>query len=284
MSLEGKVAMVTGGAGGIGRGISRCLAAAGAKVAISDLDAAGARDAAAALSKDIKGAKAIGIEADAANVASTTAAIATIQAELGRLDIVVNNAGVGGPDVTFPEVTSGLPPILGMSEDDWDDQLRTNLRTAFATSKAVIPHIADGGNIINIASIAALRPAIELPAYGAAKAGVVHLTTTLAMQLSPRRIRVNAICPGLLWTRAWEILGTALKQLNPDYSTLTARQVFEAIVAMRTPLQEEQTPEDIGNLVVFLASELGRNITGQVIAVDGGITLGPPIAPPAGAT
>lgn len=271
MTLEGKVAMVTGGAGGIGRGIGKRLAAAGAKVALTDLDAEGARDAASGLGTD-----AIGLEADAADVDSSAAAIEEIEAELGRLDLVVNNAGVGRPDASFAEISSGLQPLLGMAQEEWDEQLRSNLRTAFSTSRAAIPRMSDGGTVVNISSVAALRPAVELPAYGAAKAAMVHLTLTLAAQLAPRRIRVNAICPGLLWTRAWEILGARFKEIDPEMADLTPRQVFEAIVARTVPLQEEQTPEDIGNLVAFLASDRARNITGQVIAVDGGLSLGPP--------
>ena len=270
MNLEHKVAMVTGGAGGIGRGIARRLAAAGARVAITDLDGDGAREAASAL-----GTECLGIEADAADVTSTSAAIDLIEAELGKLDIVVNNAGVGGPDASarFKEMASGLSPIESMLESDWDEHLRVNLRTTFATSKAAISRMSDGGSIVNIASVAGLQPTVALPAYGAAKAGVVHLTRTLAAQLAPRRIRANAICPGLLWTRAWEILTARMKETDPSLAALTQRQVFEAVVARMIPLQREQTPEDIGNLVVFLSSELACNITGQVIAVDGGIGL-----------
>lgn len=111
-----------------------------------------------------------------------------------------------------------------------------------------------------------------LPAYGAAKAGVVHLTKTLAMELAPRRIRVNCICPGLLWTRAWELLTTQMQSNQPELANMSLRQIFEATVAEMTPLGGEQTPEDIGNLAVFYASDDARMITGQVVAVDGGIS------------
>jgi NAD(P)-dependent dehydrogenase (short-subunit alcohol dehydrogenase family) len=163
--------------------------------------------------------------------------------------------------------------VFAMSDEAWDTQLVSNLRTAFASSAAVSPHLERGGSIVNIASIAALGPTPQLPAYGAAKAGVVHLTRTLAIELAPRRIRVNCICPGLLWTRAWEMLAARMKGRRPEFANMTERQVFEAIVAQQTPLGGEQTPEDIGNLAVFYASDRARMITGQVVAVDGGISV-----------
>ncbi len=160
-----------------------------------------------------------------------------------------------------------------MGDAAWDAQLVSNLRTAFSSAAAVAPHIGQGGSIVNIASIAALGPTPQLPAYGAAKAGVVHLTRTLAIELAPRRIRVNCICPGLLWTRAWEMLAARIRERTPEFANMTERQVFEAMVAAQTPLGGEQTPEDIGNLAVFYASDKARMITGQVVAVDGGISV-----------
>jgi len=101
----------------------------------------------------------------------------------------------------------------------------------------------------------------------------VHLTKTLALQLAPRRIRVNCICPGLLWTRAWELLTARMQATQPELSNVPGRQIFESVVEQMTPLGAEQTPEDIGNLAVFYASDAARMITGAVVAVDGGITL-----------
>ncbi|HEY5647487.1 MAG TPA: SDR family oxidoreductase, partial [Pseudomonadales bacterium] len=103
--------------------------------------------------------------------------------------------------------------------------------------------------------------------------GVVHLTKSLALQLAPRRIRVNCICPGLLWTRAWELLTARMQATQPELSNVSQRQIFENVVAEMTPLGGEQTPADIGQLAVFYASDEARMITGQWVAVDGGITL-----------
>jgi NAD(P)-dependent dehydrogenase (short-subunit alcohol dehydrogenase family) len=143
------------------------------------------------------------------------------------------------------------------------------------TTKAAAPHLRarGGGAIVNIASIAGLVASPRLPAYAAAKAGVISLTKSLALDYAPHDIRVNAICPGFLWTRAWEGLATGLRRSVPEYAALAPRDIFLEIVRRGVPMGREQTPEDIGHLAAFLASDAARNITGQWIAVDGGITL-----------
>jgi NAD(P)-dependent dehydrogenase (short-subunit alcohol dehydrogenase family) len=265
--LADKVAVVTGAAGGIGAGIARCLAAEGAQVAIVDLDGDGARATAAAL-----GVPALGLASDCADEGAMAGAMREILARFGRLDVMVNNAGGGGR--SMEELGHGLP-FTRITQSAWDAQLATNLRTAFVGCKAAAPHLAaaGGGAIVNIASIAASIAAPLIPAYAAAKAGVVSLTQSLALELAPQDIRVNAICPGFLWTRAWEMLADLLKAGMPEYRDVAPRDIFLDQVKRCTPLGREQTPEDIGNLVAFLASDAARNITGQAIKVDGGITL-----------
>jgi len=190
---------------------------------------------------------------------------------------VVNNAGVGrGPgDPNVPRATPGSLGTETMSATLWDEYLSQNLKTTFVTTRAALPHLKarGGGAIVNIASIAGLVASPRLPAYAAAKAGVISLTKSLALEYAPHDIRVNAICPGFLWTRAWEGLAQAIKLSTPEYAALDARGVFLEVVKRGVPLGREQTPEDIGQLAAFLASDAGRNITGQWIAVDGGITL-----------
>ncbi len=268
MSLRNKVVLITGAGRGIGAGIARCFAAEGAKVAVTDLDQELADGSAATLDTE-----AIGLVADAADQNSMQDAIGKVNARLGQLDILVNNAGIGGLNIE-PQQLSSSNAFLDMTDEIWDEQLKYNLRTAFSSSNAAIPLMKDGGNIVNIASIAALSPAPSLPAYGAAKAAVVHLTRTLAVDLAPRKIRVNCICPGILWTRAWELLTTSMQAQQPEFANMSQRQIFDAIIEQAAPLGEEQTPEDIGNLAVFYASDKARQITGQVVAVDGGISLG----------
>ena len=266
MRLQNQVAVVTGAARGIGFGIARCLAAEGARIGIVDIDGAEAETAAAGL-----GAAAMGVAADMSQEREAAAAVAAVVERFGGLDVMVNNAGGGGPN----SMLSVGNPFTRVEQAGWDDQLATNLRTTFAGCKAAIPHLErrGAGSIINIASIAGIAPNPVIPAYAAAKAGVIHLSRGLALELGPKNIRVNAICPGLLWTRAWEMLSTLLKMSVPKYADMELRDIFLDQVRNATPLGREQTPEDIGKLTVFLASADAQNITGQAIAVDGGITL-----------
>jgi 3-oxoacyl-[acyl-carrier protein] reductase len=259
MSLNGKVVLITGAGRGIGLGIAKCFVQQGASVIVTDLDGAMTRAAELEL-----GENAMGLVADAASQEAMRDAVSQLMARYGKLDVLVNNAGIGGPTTQFDEISASDSAFLSMSDAVWDEQLMFNLRTAFSSSNAVVPHLSQGGSIINIASIAALGPTTSLPAYGAAK--------TLAMELAPRRIRVNCICPGLLWTRAWELLTTQMQANQPELANMSLRQIFETVVAEMTPLGGEQTPEDIGNLAVFYASDKARMITGQVVAVDGGIS------------
>ncbi len=270
--LDNKVAIVTGGARGIGAGIAQCLSAAGAHVALLDIDGVEARRSAASLV--VSG---IAVQCDVAVEEEVAKAVATVVEHFGGLDILVNNAGAGrGPlDPATTRPTGGGGHVQDMSPDSWDEQLAQNLRTTFVTTKASIPHLRErrGGSIVNIASIAGLSASPTLPAYAAAKAGVVSLTKSLALDLARNDIRVNAICPGFLWTRAWEGLATGMRLSIPEYADREPREIFLEVVKNGVPLGREQTPEDIGHLAVFLSSDDARNITGQAISVDGGITL-----------
>jgi len=267
--LKDKIAVVTGAARGIGLGIAQCLAADGAKVAIIDLDAAEADKAAKALHAD-----GIGLAADASRDDEMGAAARRIADHFGGIDFFVNNAG--GARVDRPEGREGAGnPFTRISERGWDEQIQTNLRTAFAGCKAAIPHLEKrgGGAIVNIASIAGLMPMVSAPAYGAAKAGVISLTRSLALELAGRQIRVNAICPGMLWTRAWEAMATMMQQSVPAFREMAPRDIFLAHIKKLVPLGAEQTPEDIGLLTAFLCGPGGRNLTGQAITLDGGQML-----------
>jgi NAD(P)-dependent dehydrogenase (short-subunit alcohol dehydrogenase family) len=268
MRLQGKVALVTGGARGIGEGIARCLAAEGARVAIVDIDGVQAEKTAASLDGTH-----LGLAADVSQETEIAGAVERVVRELGGLDVVVNNAGAGTGSEDPDAVAS--PGIENLTQDSWDGQVANNLRTTFLTSKVSVPHLRarGGGCIVNIASIAGLMPSPQLAAYGAAKAGVIHLTRTLALELAPSDIRVNAICPGFLWTRAWEGLASLMKERVPAFKDAEPRDIFLGVVKSGVPLGREQTPDDIGKLVAFLASDDAHNITGQEIKVDGGITL-----------
>lgn len=266
MRLKDKAAIVTGAARGIGEGIARCLVEEGARAAIVDIDGDVAKETADAL-----GNGCIGLEADCSEESQMVEVLKQAVDAFGGLDIMVNNAG-GGRDA---ESTGVGNPLTNITQEAWDGQMATNLRTTFVGSKAAMPYLKDrgSGSIINIASIAGLRATSFIPAYASAKAGVISLTRSLALELGPHNIRVNVICPGLLYTRIWEMLAEIIQSGTPRLKDMSLREVFLEQVERSTPLGREQTPEDIGKLTVFLASEDARNITGQVIAVDGGITL-----------
>src|SRR5689334_20738940 len=270
--LTGKSAIVTGGARGIGAGIARVRATQGARVATLDLDGAEAEQTAAALP-----APGIAVACDAADEADAAKAVRAVVERFGGLDIVVNNAGAGRGtgDPSAPRPTARALGSETMSAAQWDAYLSQNLKTTFVMTAAALASLKarGGGAIVNIASIAALVAAPRLPAYAAAKAAVVSLTKSLALEYAPHDIRVNAICPGFLWTRAWEGLANAIKLATPEFAALDSHGVFLEVVKRGVPLGREQTPEDIGQVAAFLASDAARNITGQWIAVDGGITL-----------
>ncbi len=271
--LDGMVAIVTGGARGIGAGIARVMAAQGANVGILDLDGATASETAASLPT-----KSVGLEADAIVEESMAAAVKQVVEQLGGLDIMVNNAGAGRMPLDpaiFQARNTGGGRVEDMAVENWDEQLAQNLRSAYLGTKVAMPHLRarGGGSIVNIASIAGLGASPTLPAYAAAKAGVISLSKSCALEYAPANIRVNAICPGFLWTRAWEGLATGMKMSVPQMKDMDPRDIFLQVVKNGVPLQREQTPEDIGELAAFLSSPAGRNITGQAIAVDGGITL-----------
>lgn len=269
MSLENKVVLVTGAGfpNGIGAGVARCFANEKAKVVITDLDGAPIDETAAGMPGDVTS-----LLADAASQDEMGKAADKVLEQHGRIDVLVNNAGAAPPKI--PEnLPSSEIMNPGMSDQIWDMQLVTNLRTTYASTMAVTPKMEDGGSIVNIASVAALGPSGGLVAYGAAKAAVVHLTKTHAIQFAPRKIRANCICPGLLYTRAWEMMTANMKATNPALKDVSQREIFLNVVAQSTPLGEEQTPEDIGNLAVFYASDRARMITGAVVAVDGGSSV-----------
>lgn len=266
------VAIVTGGARGIGAGIATVMASQGARVAILDLDGETAADTARGLATP-----GIGMACDVILEEPLQAAVKTVVEQLGGLDIFVNNAGAGrGPlDLNTTRPTGGGGRVEDMAPDSWDEQLAQNLRSTFLGTKAAVPHLRarGGGSIVNIASIAGLGASPTLPAYAAAKAGVISLTKSSALEYAAANIRVNAICPGFLWTRAWEGLATGMKMAVPQYRDREPREIFLEVVKNGVPLGREQTPEDIGHLAAFLSSPAGWNITGQAISVDGGITL-----------
>ena len=228
MKLKDKVTIVTGGARGIGASIARCFAAEGARIAILDIDG----EEAEAMAKTLD-VEAMGIAADLSSVSQATAAADQVAERLGGIDILINNAGGSGPKVD----ESMGNPFTNITQDGWDDQITTNLTTTFAATKSAIPHIKkrSKGSIINMASVAALMPVPGIPSYGAAKAAVISLTKSLAIELAPDNINVNAICPGILWTRAWEYLSSQMREANPALADKDLYDIFLMNVKKKHP-------------------------------------------------
>ncbi len=264
MRLQGRVAVVTGGGSGIGRGIVLCMAREGAAIAIPDIQLENAQG----VVKEVEGLgrKALALKTDVTRASDVEGTLSRIREVFGQIDILVNNAGAASPP--------GLP-FTNNVEEDWDRVYAVNVKSIFFTCKAIAPYFMErkAGRIINIASIAGPLSAPTMPAYSVSKMGVITFTRIVAKELAPYGVTVNAICPGVLWTDFWKGLAEHIAKTNPAFAGMTPRQVFEKRVADLIPMKREQTPEDIGLAAVFLASEEARNITGQALCVDGGAVM-----------
>ncbi len=264
MRLAEKVAMVTGGGAGIGRAIALAMAREGADILVPDIHLGNAEGVA----KEVRdlGRRAAAMQVDITREAEVQRGIADGIRQFGRIDILVNNAGV----------IPGLGhPFTRQTEADWDKVYSVNVKSVFFTCKAIAPHFMErkAGKIINIASVAGPLASPTMPSYSVSKMGVITFTRILAKEMAAYNVNVNAVCPGLLWTDMWKGIAEVIRETNPEYASLTPRQMFERRVVEWVPLKREQTPEDIGHAVVFLASEEARNITGQALMVDGGIVM-----------
>ena len=249
MRLAGKVAIVTGAAGGFGEGIARRFAEEGAKVAVVDLRGDAAQSVAHAI-----GQPAIAVQADVGNVADVTRVVAETTARLGTPDILVNNAGV----------THRNRPILEVDEDVFDLIFRVNVKSIFLFVRAIAPAMRDGGGgvILNVGSTAGMRPRPGLTWYNASKGAVNLASKSLAVELAPWKIRVNAICPVMGETGLLEaFMGV------PD--TPENRAKFIATI----PLGRLSRARDIANAALYLASDEAEFITGVEFPVDGGRTV-----------
>ena len=247
--LGGKVAIVTGGNGGIGLGMARGLAEAGAGIAIVGRNEA--KSAAAVAEFKQAGAKAISVTADVTDKAAVTAMVERVRRELGRIDILVNNAGIN---------IRKSPHALDLEE--WDSVIRTNLTSAFLCSQAVYPAMkeAGGGKIINIGSMMSIFGAPFATAYAASKGGMVQMTKSMATAWAKDNIQVNAILPG------W--IDTALTRRAREQITGLHESVLK-----RTPAARWGVPDDFAGIAVFLAAAASDFVTGAAITVDGGYSV-----------
>jgi 2-deoxy-D-gluconate 3-dehydrogenase len=244
--LSGRVAVVTGGNGGIGLGLARGLARAGARVVVAARKADKSEAAVDALRQ--LGSDALAIAVDVTEEASVNALVEQVVTRCGRLDVLVNNAGI-----------NIRQPVQDLGLDQWHRVLDTNLTSSFLCAKAVYPHMkrGGGGKIINVGSMLSIFGAAYAPAYGASKGGIVQLTKSLAVAWAPDHIQVNAILPGWIDTELTRRARVEVSGLN------------ERVVA-RTPAGRWGVPEDFEGIAAFLAGPASNFVTGTAIPVDGG--------------
>ena len=246
MTLAGKVCLVTGGSRGIGRGICMELARDGAHIIVNY---SSDEKAAAVAVSEVKrlGTKARMYKADVSSFVQVSKMIEDVYNEFGRIDVLINNAGVAKDTL-----------ILRMTEEDWNKVIDINLKGIFNTSKACVKYMVKQkeGKIINLSSIVGIYGNAGQVNYAAAKAGIIGFTKSLAKELGSRGITVNAVAPGFIKT------DMTLSLLNKDTK-----------ISDKIPLKRIGTPEDVANVVAFLASKKADYVTGQVLSIDGGLTL-----------
>lgn len=243
VDLTDRVALVTGGARGIGHAVATRLYEAGAHVALSDL--AGAEEAAHGLTGR---GKSLGVAGDVSDFGQVEEAVATVERALGPVDILVNNAGI---------TRDGL--LMRMSEDDWDLVLKVNLRGTFNATKVVTRGMMKrrAGRVVNIASVVGIRGNAGQGNYSASKAGVIGFTKSIARELASRNVLVNAVAPGFIDTEMTQKLSESVREE----------------LAKQIPMGRLGAPDDVAKAVLFLASDLADYITGHVLVVDGGMVM-----------
>jgi len=246
LDLKGKVAIVTGGAQGIGKTIATQLALAGANVVIADVVEEVAKSTAQEISQ--KGSETISIGVDVSRLSSVEEMVKKTLDKFGRIDILVNNAGITRDAL-----------VMRMKEEDWDLVLDINLKGAFNCIKTVSPFMMKqrSGKVVNIASIVGIIGNAGQANYSASKGGLIALTKTCARELASRRINVNAVAPGFIQTSMTERLSAQVKEK----------------LSSQIPFGEIGKPEDVASAVLFLVSEKASYITGEVIKVDGGMAM-----------
>lgn len=246
MKLAGKVALVTGGAQGIGKAVALLLARNGADIVVSDINLEKAEETA----KEVQtlGRKALALKVDVATFGDVEKMVEAILSQFGHVDILVNNAGIARDKL-----------ILRMTEEDWDAVLNINLKGTFNCTKAVVRHMSKqkSGKIVNIASVVGEMGNAGQGNYAASKAGVIGFTKTIAREFAQRGINVNAIAPGYIVTPMTDAL--------PD----KAKEELKRLI----PMDRLGRPEDVAEAVLFLVSESANYITGQVLNVNGGIYM-----------
>ncbi|OHB59044.1 MAG: hypothetical protein A2Y12_18390 [Planctomycetes bacterium GWF2_42_9] len=254
MRLKDKVAIVTGSAAGIGRGIVERFLREDAKVAIADINIEAARKTA-----DELGRSTVAIKVDVTDRKSVEQMVVMAEEQLGPIDILVNNAGV-----------SEIVPFLEMNDAMWDKHIDVNLKGAFLCAQAVLKNMVKrkAGKIINMSSQSGKKGNSQYEAYCASKFGIIGLTQSLAVEFAPFKINVNAVCPGVVWTPLWD-------KMAPQYAikrNICVDHVRDYL-ANRIPLGRLCTPDDVAGVVAFLTSADADYMTGQAINITGGVIM-----------
>jgi NAD(P)-dependent dehydrogenase (short-subunit alcohol dehydrogenase family) len=250
--LAGRVAFVTGASRGIGEAISRRFAADGARVALAARDAEACRRIAGEIERE--GGEALPLSCDVTDAAAVARAVAAVVEKWRRIDILVNNAGLGGPTT-----------LSNRDDSRWDAILAVNLTAVFRVTREVLPHLSDGGRILNMSSVVGRFGVAGHAAYSATKHGVIGLTRTFALELAGRQITVNAICPGWVET---EMGRAGWRRVAERHGGGEAEG--RELAAKMAPLNRVIQPEEVAGLASYLASDDARSITGQAIVLDGG--------------
>jgi NAD(P)-dependent dehydrogenase (short-subunit alcohol dehydrogenase family) len=248
--LDGKVAVITGGASGMGEATAKLFVAEGARIVIGDLQGERARAVAAGI-----GPECLAVEGDVSRSEDVQALVRSAVERFGKLDIMFNNAGIGGGEGKLGET----------SEEYFDQVLAVDLKGVWLGMRHALPHLIrnGGGSIISTASVAGLQGGENWGAYSAAKAGVIMLTRVCAVEYAEQGVRVNCICPG--------VIVTPLAYANPHRPAIEPA-TMRALAATMQPIPRAGEPEDVARTALWLASDESSFVTGQAIAVDGGLT------------
>jgi NAD(P)-dependent dehydrogenase (short-subunit alcohol dehydrogenase family) len=250
--VEGKVALVTGAGTGIGRAVCVRLAEEGADVVVTSQTPAHVEET-CRLAEAASGRAPLGLQLDVGDSAAVDEVVSQVVSRHGRIDVLSNNAGI--------ELVHG-PALAETTDDEWERLFRVNVSGTFYACRAAIPHLPDGASIVNMASINSFIAWENDAAYTATKGAVMQLTRALALELAPRQIRVNAVCPGVIDTP----LTDSFLARAPDPEALRAEY------AAASPLDRMGTPEEVANCVLFLASDESTFVTGSALVVDGATT------------
>jgi NAD(P)-dependent dehydrogenase (short-subunit alcohol dehydrogenase family) len=251
MKLKERVAVITGGAIGIGAAIARLFAHEGAKIALIDIDAARGEGTCREI-QDHRGICTF-YKADVSNGMQVSQVAREIIEDFKHVDILVNNAGIWRPG-----------RVTDLEEKTWDSVLTTNLKSVFLVSKYILPSMikAKRGVIINVASVAGLVGAQDASAYASSKGGIVNLSRSMALDFAPYNIRVNCLCPGMTDTAQGD---TVVGHYKPDCDPTEAKRTWQ-------PLQHVGTPDDVAKAALYMASDDSEFMTGTIFVIDGGLT------------